>query len=137
MLGVPVHPRPSKPIVSIPSRRPWKVSMQRTRKMESIEAELRRSMADWEDRLRRIRVDRRHEAAPLDKDSGDRAIERENDEALDELDQVGRRELEAIEHALARIADGTYGTCTGCGDAIPIARLEASPSSETCIDCAR
>ena len=43
----------------------------------------------------------------------------------------------AIDAALQRIDDGTYGTCTNCGQEIPRERLEASPWATLCIDCKR
>ncbi|WP_022887045.1 TraR/DksA family transcriptional regulator [Glaciibacter superstes] len=43
----------------------------------------------------------------------------------------------AIDAALARIDDGTYGICTRRGEVIGRARLEARPAAELCIDCAR
>lgn len=41
-----------------------------------------------------------------------------------------------ITAALARLDAGSYGTCTGCGDAIAAARLEALPATRSCISCA-
>ena len=43
--------------------------------------------------------------------------------------------LQAVEHALARLDDGTYGICRRCGRPIADARLEALPWAEHCIDC--
>ncbi len=43
--------------------------------------------------------------------------------------------IEAVDAALARLAAGTYGTCTTCGQPISAARLEALPSAAHCIDC--
>jgi DnaK suppressor protein len=40
-----------------------------------------------------------------------------------------------IKHALRRIEEGTYGTCEGCGEEIPMARLKARPDTNYCIDC--
>jgi RNA polymerase-binding transcription factor DksA len=34
--------------------------------------------------------------------------------------------------ALARIEDGTYGTCSVCGKAIETERLDADPAANTC-----
>lgn len=45
--------------------------------------------------------------------------------------------LKAINSALGRIDEGTYGTCTRCGRPIAEARLEALPYAELCIDCKR
>lgn len=38
-------------------------------------------------------------------------------------------------HALRRIEEGTYGICDGCGEHISIARLEARPDTNYCLDC--
>ena len=44
-------------------------------------------------------------------------------------------ELRAIEDALARIADGSYGTCAKCGHEIEPARLKVQPTAMRCIHC--
>ncbi|WP_458781907.1 TraR/DksA family transcriptional regulator [Arthrobacter sp. D3-16] len=41
--------------------------------------------------------------------------------------------LDQVDAALARIADGTYGTCAVCGEAIAEGRLEARPWTPFCI----
>lgn len=46
-------------------------------------------------------------------------------------------QLAATDAALARIADGSYGTCLRCGRPIAPDRLRARPEAETCIECAR
>jgi RNA polymerase-binding transcription factor len=45
--------------------------------------------------------------------------------------------LERIDRALAKLDDGTYGTCEGCGEPIPEKRLAAMPDSVHCVECAR
>ncbi len=42
--------------------------------------------------------------------------------------------LEAVEDALQRIKDGTYGRCTLCGREIEAARLEAIPWATYCLE---
>ena len=49
---------------------------------------------------------------------------------------AARERLAEADEALARMDDGTYGTCAVCGDEIPEARLEARPLSVTCVTCA-
>ena len=44
--------------------------------------------------------------------------------------------LEAIESALERIEDRTYGTCEDCNKAIPKTRLKAIPYTTLCVNCA-
>ena len=41
-----------------------------------------------------------------------------------------------IDHALAKLAAGTYGVCDNCGTQIPEERLEARPATPRCIGCA-
>jgi len=43
------------------------------------------------------------------------------------------KQLTLVDGALARIADGTYGTCTICGNPIEPERLEAIPATDRCI----
>ena len=44
-------------------------------------------------------------------------------------------QLDAIDAALVRIEQGTYGVCASCGKDIPAARLEARPESIFCVEC--
>jgi DnaK suppressor protein len=43
--------------------------------------------------------------------------------------------LEQSQHALERIADGTYGQCEICGNAIGKNRLMAFPRATLCLSC--
>jgi DnaK suppressor protein len=61
-------------------------------------------------------------------------FEQQRDLALRERNQ---QQLAAIEAALARLDDGTYGRCVRCGNAIAQERLEALPWAAHCIDCQR
>ncbi len=71
-----------------------------------------------------------------DHDSQERAVEAENDEVLEHLDASGLEEIEAIEQALQRIENGTFGICVVCREKVAPARLEALPFARTCIECA-
>jgi len=46
-----------------------------------------------------------------------------------------RKLMDKVEEALARIDDGTFGVCAGCGCDIAIKRLQARPVAKYCIDC--
>lgn len=48
-----------------------------------------------------------------------------------------QKRLRLVGQALERIADGSYGQCVRCGEAIPHGRLEVMPEARVCIDCAR
>ena len=43
--------------------------------------------------------------------------------------------LRAVEEALQRIQDGTYGVCIDCDESIPIKRLEVFPAAQRCVEC--
>ena len=47
-----------------------------------------------------------------------------------------REHLAEVDRAVARLDEGTYGTCEHCGDAIPDGRLEARPTARRCVACA-
>ena len=46
-----------------------------------------------------------------------------------------RKLIGKIKEALARIDDGTFGTCEECGEDISEERLKARPVTTLCIDC--
>jgi DnaK suppressor protein len=43
--------------------------------------------------------------------------------------------VQKIDLALEKIEQGSFGTCTLCGEDIGMKRLEARPVAELCIDC--
>ncbi|MFQ5753249.1 MAG: TraR/DksA family transcriptional regulator [bacterium] len=51
------------------------------------------------------------------------------------LIQNGEEELRAIDEALERIGNKTYGTCEECGKKVSKARLTALPYVKNCIEC--
>ncbi|MGZ6909865.1 MAG: TraR/DksA family transcriptional regulator, partial [Acidimicrobiia bacterium] len=71
----------------------------------------------------------------FDEESGEGdtiSVERERDLMLSASAQQA---VEEIDRALQRMDAGTYGLCTPAGRRIPVARLEAIPWAETCVDC--
>ena len=70
---------------------------------------------------------------PSEADGGSMAFELEKQLTLDENTKYL---LNQIEHALFLIKKKKYGICENCGNAIPLARLEALPYSSNCKDCA-
>jgi len=44
--------------------------------------------------------------------------------------------LNDVRRALAKLAEGSYGTCDACGRAIPRERLDAIPWAVLCVACA-
>jgi RNA polymerase-binding transcription factor DksA len=63
-------------------------------------------------------------------DSASDAFEREKEFSI--LEQV-QAELAAVDRALQRLDDGTYGTCDVCGTTITDERLAVMPAARFCI----
>lgn len=72
----------------------------------------------------------------VDDDLEEQAVEREADEAADGLERAALDESAAIEAAMRRIEDGTYGLCVSCGGSIGLERLQLVPAAAQCIACA-
>ena len=47
-----------------------------------------------------------------------------------------KRDLQRIEMAERRLAEGDYGHCLGCDEEIPDGRLAIDPMAERCVACA-
>jgi len=74
--------------------------------------------------------------SPKSRDWDELAAEREDDEMLEHLGQSGQDEIARIRAALERIRQGSYGTCTGCGEQIAPERLDILPETPLCRACA-
>jgi len=68
-------------------------------------------------------------------DPNDRATVEEGRNWSLRLGDRDRKLIGKIEGALARIEDGTFGTCLSCGRPIDPARLRARPVTDLCIAC--
>ena len=71
------------------------------------------------------------------KDLGDQANTAYTREFFFELGNGDRRLLREVVAALAKIDDGSFGTCERCGEAIAEKRLDALPFARYCITCQR
>jgi DnaK suppressor protein len=67
---------------------------------------------------------------------GDDAPQRDAEREID-FDRIDRDAiaLAEVDLALQRLAQGSYGQCTACGEAIEPARLLASPQAARCLAC--
>lgn len=70
-------------------------------------------------------------------DTADAAFDAASEALASSLAEMEARELLQVERALAKLKNGTYGRCEGCGCKIPIARLNALPYCTYCIACQR
>ena len=106
------------------------------KKYEQIRRKLISKRDEIEGRLKKVDQDILHSNGAPNPDSGEQAIERENDDVLEALGGLARSELEKINTALARIERNEYGNCTLCKKAISTERLKAIPYADRCINCA-
>lgn len=97
---------------------------------------LEREVTQLRDRLERIRFDRRRGRGALDPDFSEQAVERQNDEVLDQLELSVTTEIRQMDRALAQLKDGRGDVCEHCGKAIGEQRLSALPYATQCAPCA-
>jgi DnaK suppressor protein len=106
------------------------------KRYEQIRRKLISKRDEIEERLNKIDQDILHTNGAPNPDSGEQAIERENDDVLEALGGIARSELEQINTALERIERNEYGICAVCKKNISAERLEAIPYTDHCINCA-
>jgi RNA polymerase-binding protein DksA len=84
------------------------------------------------DRVREDGLDNIVGAVP---DPGDESVQ----SLIQDLDQAEASrdlsELRTLDAARARMDDGSYGSCSSCGQDIGFERLRANPGAERCIQC--
>jgi RNA polymerase-binding transcription factor DksA len=102
----------------------------------TLREQLLARLAHLERRLQKVETDRRRGTNALEQDWEEQATIRQNDEVLDELAEEEQQQIQAIRAALTRIAAGTYGQCSTCGELIAAKRLEALPYATQCVTCA-
>jgi DnaK suppressor protein len=103
------------------------------KRYEAIRKQLLELLGPLERRVGAIERDLRK---PRNPDWQERATETENDTVLEGIGEQERQEAAAIRLALERIDSGSYGTCSGCGEDIPLERLQIVPFTSTCVACA-
>ena len=98
------------------------------RKRQEILKEIEGSLgqSSTEDQQRRL------ESA---KDVGDQALMDLDRELGISLMEMRNRRRQAIDEALTRLNEGTYGICAECGIEISERRLEAVPFAKLCVEC--
>jgi len=70
-------------------------------------------------------------------DMGDQAKEESEERLGDAILEHFRLELTDITAARRRMAQGSYGVCTDCGEPVPFERLVAYPIARRCTNCQR
>lgn len=68
-------------------------------------------------------------------DLADKASNSYTKEFLFGLSDTERTLLQAVDGALARLKDGTFGICLACGEPMQSKRLEALPWASHCLSC--
>jgi DnaK suppressor protein len=104
---------------------------------DDAERRLREHRAELEARVAQLtRAPERGSGISFGKRVGDGTIE-----AVSRINDVGvvdslNASVERVDRALAKLTEGSYGSCDSCGGEIAPARLEARPESVLCVSCA-
>lgn len=105
------------------------------RELEEFEVLLQSMKTELESNIARLRDE--NDAVTTSDDGVDMedgiSLETENRNERALLRQQ-QRELDEVNHALAKIGNGTYGICEASGDIIPSERLLAVPHTRYCIE---
>ncbi|HEY2551653.1 MAG TPA: TraR/DksA C4-type zinc finger protein [Streptosporangiaceae bacterium] len=80
-------------------------------------------------------VVRSAEGAADDEHDPDGTTAYERQHVAAQIDQA-REQLEAVQAALGRLQQGSYGVCERCGQLIAAERLAARPTAASCVSCA-
>lgn len=99
----------------------------------------RETLQDMRAQLLRSVQSELHEGREQTKDEGmdtyDLASDARDREINFILSDRDRDKVQAIDDALARIEEGTYGVCESCESDVAEGRLEALPFTRLCINC--
>jgi DnaK suppressor protein len=98
---------------------------QQRKRLEALRTQLAGTESARHAKELALRSERGGEAKEHEDDAQDMAA-RDVDEAVDRVDE---RRLRAIDRALKKIEEGTYGLSDASGDPIPKPRLEALPEA--------
>jgi len=103
------------------------------KKLESIRQELLERKYELDGLLSQ----RAHETNEQEagKDAGDQALSSTLETLNKSLQDNEYEEYHRIVQALAKISDGTYGTCIDCNEPIPEKRLKYYPNAARCLVC--
>jgi CBS domain-containing protein len=110
----------------------------RTLDLELLVAELRAERERIGGQLGRLQDSERE----LSREAREPTDEAEQARLLEEISveeplaALAASRLAALDHALARAAQGRFGVCEDCRGEIPVARLRAMPGSTRCVRCA-
>jgi RNA polymerase-binding transcription factor DksA len=104
--------------------------------IEAVREKLLKRREELRQRASDASADLRHEADPLSADFAEQVTQRENDDVLGAISSSARAELQQVESALRRLAQGRYATCSVCGGDIEPERLAAVPYTDRCRACA-
>ena len=115
--------------------------------LEQIETKLKEEKGNIEKELSKIAVPNKNVPGDWQSkfpygngDSGTASLERQADEVEEyttrlPLEHNLETKLAAVNAAIAKIANGSYGKCDKCGKNIPLERLEIFPEARFCVEC--
>ncbi len=100
-----------------------------------LESEQKRLTHELEQLKASVRpADERREGSPFGKRE-EEATEAAELETRLEMEKSIRDQMAAVEHALSKFEQETYGLCDSCGQPIDPERLEALPQASLCLNC--
>jgi len=111
-----------------------------TKILEELKQQLLQKQEDLETKLNKIAIkdeDGNWEAKYIDQERDDETNANEVEDWTNRTSvvEVLVKDLEAINLALEKMTNNTYGKCEVCGTDIPVERLKVMPEARTCAKC--
>lgn len=97
--------------------------------------ELTRDVTHLDDELRDLSIEQDAEGGGAGNHFADDGSSLGEQERISTIGGNFREQIAQIDQAIARLDEGTYGSCQRCGKQIPEERLEALPFTPYCIEC--
>jgi DnaK suppressor protein len=100
-----------------------------------LQAQRKATVEEAEAELKLVREQSVGDMAGEAPDTGDESVAMLLTDIDNTMVQRHVSEIHAIDHALDRIQERSFGLCSDCGGEIAYARLEAFPTATRCIAC--
>lgn len=101
----------------------------RLKKLGNLRDSLKQRLARYDQHQKRV-------DGPLDPDFAEQAVQVQNDEVIEALEEEVRNNLVQVNHAIERLKDGVGDVCERCETTISKGRLSVLPEATLCANCA-
>ena len=104
-------------------------------KAEKVQSYREQFLKEKSELVARIEALESNKGRAIPANSTEQAVDIQNDEVVDQLENIEIKRLQDIDLALDRMDNGKFGICSSCGEEISEARIKAMPAASICMNC--